>query len=121
MNNHSSRLNRERDTIQLMIEINCQDQHHPTETLCPECQDLLSYAMQRIDKCPFSSHKPTCAKCPIHCYRPGMRDQVRRVMRYAGPRMMIRHPALAACHLWDEMTLSRPSMPVKGARNQKRS
>ncbi len=111
MNNHSSRLDRERHTIQLMIEINCQDHHHPAETLCTECQALLAYAMQRIDKCPFQSDKPTCAKCPIHCYKPAMREQVRQVMRYAGPRMLIHHPMLAAVHMWDEITHPQKSKP----------
>lgn len=118
MNNPYNRLDRERHTIQLMIEIHCRDHHHPTETLCAECQGLLAYAMQRIDKCPFQDDKPTCAKCPIHCYKPGMREQVRQVMRYAGPRMMLRHPVLAASHMWDEVTHRRTAKPVKAAKRQ---
>jgi hypothetical protein len=98
------RLERERHTIQLMIEIYCRGQHHPAGALCAECQQLSAYAMQRIDKCPYQADKPTCAKCTIHCYKPAMRDQVRRVMRYAGPRMMLYHPVLAILHYVDEMT-----------------
>ncbi len=113
MQNPSKRLSRERQTIQFMIEINCRRNHHPASRLCPECQTLLAYAMQRIDKCPFQSDKPTCAKCPIHCYRPGMREQVREVMRYAGPRMVLYHPRLAALHIWDEMTRPPKAKPGK--------
>ena len=41
-------------------------------------------------------------KCPVHCYEAAMRERVRQVMRYAGPRMLLRHPILALLHLRDE-------------------
>jgi hypothetical protein len=72
-----------------MIELYCRRHHQAKGSLCDECRELLAYAMQRIEKCPFQADKPTCAKCPIHCYRPAMREKVRQVMRYAGPRMML--------------------------------
>ena len=97
-----NRLNRERRTIQTMIEIYCRGNHAPAGELCPECQQLAAYAMQRIEKCPFQADKPTCAKCPIHCYKPAMREQVRQVMRFSGPRMLFSHPILALLHLLDE-------------------
>ncbi len=95
------RLNRERRTIQVMIQIYCHGTHHSNGHLCPECQQLEVYAMQRLDKCPFQSDKPTCARCPIHCYKPAMRQQVRQVMRFSGPRMLLRHPLLAIMHTLD--------------------
>lgn len=98
------RLGRERHTIQAMIGIYCRGHHRPTETACPECRALFNYAVQRIEKCPFLADKPTCAKCPIHCYNPKMREQVRQVMRYAGPRMMVCHPLLALRHYMDQFT-----------------
>lgn len=103
---NKNRLNRERYTIQVMIEIYCREHHHPMITLCTECQELLTYAMQRIDKCPFQIDKPTCAKCSVHCYKPDMRERVRQVMRYAGPRMIVYHPILAVLHSVDEITKS---------------
>lgn len=57
--------------------------------------------MQRIDKCPFCLNKPTCANCPVHCYKKDMREAVREAMRYAGPRMLLRHPILAILHQID--------------------
>ena len=45
--------------------------------------------------------KPTCSKCPVHCYKPEMRDRIREVMRYAGPRMYKRHPILTFFHVLD--------------------
>jgi len=97
------RLKRERHTIQVMIELYCHHHHQSPGALCSECQELLSYAERRIERCPFQANKPTCAKCSVHCYKSDKRQQVRHVMRYAGPRMMLRHPILALWHLFDEM------------------
>ena len=101
MNLAERRLARERKTISIMIRLFCRAQHHPAGDLCAECMELEAYALQRIGKCPFGWRKPACAKCPIHCYKPQMRERVRRVMRYAGPRMLLRHPLLALQHLLD--------------------
>jgi hypothetical protein len=98
----SGRLRRERRTLSSMIEIYCQGQHHPSGGLCPDCGKLLEYAMKRLDKCPYQERKPTCAKCPIHCYKADMREEVRRVMRYSGPRMALAHPFLTLHHYADE-------------------
>ncbi len=97
-----------------MIGIYCQEHHGTHDGLCETCQDLHTYAMQRIDKCPFGVDKPTCAKCPIHCYKPEMRERVRQVMRYAGPRMLLRHPILTVGHYWDEMTISQEKKRGRG-------
>lgn len=105
------RIEREQRTVQVMISMYCED-HHPrpaTETaaataeprLCPDCVALLRYAQQRVERCPFGQDKPTCARCRVHCYRPDMREKVRAVMRYSGPRMTFRHPYLALRHVLD--------------------
>ena len=98
------RLRRERHTVRLMIEIYCRGHHLPADRLCAECRRLLDYATQRIGSCPYRDDKPTCARCPIHCYKPVMRERIREVMRYAGPRMMFHHPILASLHYLDQMT-----------------
>jgi predicted amidophosphoribosyltransferase len=93
---------REYKTIQKMINIFCRGQHNQkARELCPSCRELLSYAESRLAKCPYAENKPTCARCPIHCYKPDMRRQIRAVMRYAGPRMMRYHPVLSIRHLLD--------------------
>ncbi len=58
-------------------------------------------ACERLDRCVYGPEKPTCFTCPIHCYRREMRDAIREVMRYAGPRMLKRHPILAIAHVLD--------------------
>ena len=96
------RIRREKKTVSIMIEMYCRDQHDSAaRELCDECRELHEYAMQRIDKCPFCLAKPTCANCPVHCYKKDMRASVKEVMRYAGPRMLRRHPYLAVMHLID--------------------
>lgn len=77
------------------------DARRNSDGLCEECSALLDYARRRLERCPYGVDKPTCAHCTTHCYRPALREQVREVMRYAGPRMAKEHPLLAAAHLID--------------------
>ena len=95
------RLARELRTIAAMIGCYCEGHHDARATLCPECQGLLDYAALRLERCRFEAEKPVCAKCPVHCYQPARREQVRAVMRYAGPRMLWRHPVLSLRHWLD--------------------
>jgi len=95
------RLARERKTLRAMVHIACEGRHGTQDTLCDTCNHLLRYALGRLDKCPYQASKPTCANCPIHCYHPAMREEIRSVMRYAGRWMMLRHPFLALGHLFD--------------------
>jgi len=93
-------LQKEYQTITAMIDLYCREMHRTdTEEICPPCRELLAYAKARLDKCPFAEDKPTCAACPIHCYKPQRRVQMQQVMRYAGPRMLRSHPVLAIRHL----------------------
>ena len=96
-----SKMGREIKTIEYMIRIYCQGRHQSMAELCPECGGLLSYAIQRIRHCPLKEEKTTCAQCPVHCYKPAMREKIRDVMRYAGPRMTYKHPVLTLFHLMD--------------------
>ena len=87
-----------------MTGIYCSDHHDAGgDDLCGECRRFLDYAEQRLLKCPYGQAKPTCAKCPIHCYKRVQREQARVIMRYSGPRMMFRHPWLSLLHLADKI------------------
>lgn len=81
-----------------MIELYCR-KNHGVRTLCAECEELSSYCDARLDHCRFGEKKPTCKKCPVHCYKPDMREKIRQVMRFSGPRMIIYHPLSAIKHL----------------------
>lgn len=102
MDTRNKHLVREFRTIWKMVGIYCSDHHGGSaRALCTECRDFLEYAQRRLDKCPYGDDKPTCSNCPIHCYKPAQRELAREIMRYAGPRMMLRHPILAVAHLID--------------------
>ena len=108
------RLRREAQTIQAMTALYCREQHNPPAgSLCADCEELQEYALQRLHRCPFQEEKSTCAKCRIHCYQPAMRERVRVMMRYAGPRMLRSHPILAVLHLLDGL---RPAPEPSGRR-----
>lgn len=102
MTSADKRRERERKTIEAMIAIFCRDRHGVRRGLCPDCGALSAYARQRLEKCPFGEAKPTCVKCVVHCYKPAYREQVKVVMRYAGPRMLLRRPILAIRHMLKE-------------------
>lgn len=100
----AARLRRERRTMTLLVEDYCRG-HHGAERgdggTCERCREFLVYADARLDHCPYGEDKPTCANCAIHCYKREPREFARTVMRYAGPRMLLRHPVLAVLHLVD--------------------
>lgn len=104
---------REKKTVQAMVRIYCADHHGAGGGLCESCSGLLDYSHQRLDRCPYGDEKPTCKECPVHCYKPDRRAEMRDVMRYAGPRMLWRHPWLAVVHLWQERTRKSPGRPVR--------
>ena len=119
-----TRIEQEKTTVRQMVEIYCHGKKHTPSTssgtgkgLCEECSILLDYAYQRLDHCKFLNEssgkaergqkKPTCKKCPIHCYKPDMKEKMREAMRYAGPRMMWYHPIVAIKHLIRELPEQR--------------
>jgi hypothetical protein len=113
-----SRLAREFRTLQKMVGIYCRDHHSGTaDSPCSECADLLAYAQKRLLKCPYGQDKPTCARCPVHCYKRMQREQARIVMRYAGPRMALRHPWLSLLHVLDKLRRVEHPMEIRRRRN----
>ncbi len=94
-----SKREREKQTVTLMIRIYCKKKHGTNKKLCPECEALSRYAVQRSDKCPFMETKTFCSNCRVHCYKPEMRTKIREVMRFSGPRMIFYHPIMAVRHV----------------------
>jgi hypothetical protein len=95
------RMQREAETVEVMIRRYCRDNHHSEDHLCEECEELLAYAFKRLSMCPFQENKTTCGKCPVHCYKPGMRKKIQDVMRYVGPRMLLTNPLMSLQHALD--------------------
>ena len=95
-------LARERLTIAKMIGIYCSGHHDTSDgILCATCQDFMDYVDVRLRKCPYGDDKPTCTNCPVHCFKPAHKAKAKEIMRYAGPRMLLRHPWLAISHQMD--------------------
>ena len=94
-----SKREREKRTVSLMIRIYCKKKHGTKKGLCPECEALDAYARMRSDKCPFMENKTFCSNCKVHCYKADMREKIRAVMRFSGPRMLFSHPIMAIRHV----------------------
>ena len=89
---------REKVIVSRMIALYCR-KNHGGKTLCPDCAALDAYARQRSDHCPFMETKTFCSNCRVHCYQPEMREKIRAVMRFSGPRMLFHHPIPAIRHM----------------------
>lgn len=114
------RIAREQRTLEAMLRIHCAGRHdaqalRDADGLCADCAALRDYARKRLALCPYGADKPTCANCRIHCYGARQREAVREVMRYAGPRMLLRHPWLAAAHLLVDSRRPAPPRPNEKA------
>ena len=101
MSSDSPRIERETQTVAAMILLYCRNKHGG-RTVCAECRALTDYALERLRKCPSGEGKTVCSLCTVHCYKPEMRERIRDVMRYSGPRMISRHPVMAVMHLIDK-------------------
>jgi len=106
------RLRREWRTISAMITLYCAKRHGGRRgELCSDCREMSAYARARLERCPFGAEKPTCANCRVHCYRSAMRERVRDVMAFAGPRMLASHPYLALMHVLVDERRPAPERP----------
>ncbi len=92
------KIEKEKQVVKIMIEIHCRKKHK-SKVLCGDCAELLDYANLRADKCQFKENKMFCSNCKVHCYKPNMKEKIRGVMRFSGPRMILYHPIIAVKHL----------------------
>ncbi|WP_040890603.1 nitrous oxide-stimulated promoter family protein [Vibrio ezurae] len=113
----SGELLKEHNTVHAMITIYCAKHHHGQQGLCAQCTSLSNYAKTKLDRCVFGQGKPTCNQCPVHCYRPEFKQQMRAVMRFSGPRMLLTHPLLAIRHLMHERKPA-PELPKHNVSNR---
>lgn len=98
---------KEKKLIPVMIRIYCKGKHKAErkaqcvkgKAVCAGCNELTEYALFRLGKCPFKVNKKFCSFCKIHCYKPEMREKIKEVMKYSGPRMLFTHPIFAISHV----------------------
>ncbi len=114
-------LKTEYKTVYHLVKHYCRKHHLQVQshanTLCHACSSLLAYAEFRLDRCPYGQAKPTCNKCPVHCYKPQQKQEMKTVMRYSGPRMLLSHPILAIRHLLHERR-PVPKKPMANVSNR---
>jgi hypothetical protein len=100
-------LRRDLKTLARFVEVYCRHRHRDADKspavlkthdlysivgkvplLCRPCRELLAHAMVMRSRCPMEP-KPACKNCPSHCFHPRHREQMRRVMRFSGKRLML--------------------------------
>ena len=97
-----TRIEKEKNIINLMINIYCNKKHgYKNRGLCNECSELLEYANKRLDFCKFGEEKKFCSKCPIHCYKKDMRAKIKEVMKFSGPRLLFHEPIEVIKHIFE--------------------
>jgi len=87
-----SRIEKDKRTLEFMIDLYCEKKHGLGLDNCHECKALYDYAENRLEKCRYGENKTSCKKCKTHCYRPDMREKIKEVMRFSGPRVLIYRP-----------------------------
>ena len=95
-----TRIQREKQTVLKMIDLYCRH-HLKHDTMPDEYQYLAEFACRRLDHCKYGEKKTACKDCPTHCYAPKEREQIRKIMRWAGPRMIFYSPIDAIRHLFN--------------------
>lgn len=97
--NNSAKIDREKRMVELMIRLYCRRKERNAQ-LCPECAALIEYAHARLDRCPDGENKQSRKQCHRHCYNANMREKIRYVMRFSGPRMLLYSPMEFLRHLF---------------------
>ena len=101
------KLRRDLKVLARFIEVHCRHRHRveakaPTRLrnvdvraicgrplcLCADCRKLLAHGFVKRMRCPLDP-KPSCRKCPTHCYAPAYRARIRQVMKYSGRRLVL--------------------------------
>lgn len=75
---------RDAAVLEKFVRVYCREHRHAADgALCPACEELLAYAMRKLEKCPMNP-KPKCKDCPVHCYQPTHRRAIGEVMKFSG-------------------------------------
>lgn len=105
-----TKVEEEKKTIDFMIRLYCKKNHksaYKEKKLCVECEEIREFAHLRIDKCPMKETKTFCSTCHIHCYGKVKREEIRRIMKWSGPRMLIYNPPMAIKHVLNTLKHKR--------------
>ena len=93
---------KELQTLEAIGWIYCRAHHRGASKdaagLCAECRETVDATAQRAAACPYG-HEANCQDCETHCQRGEAQDRIRAMMRYAAPRMALRHPLMTVEYL----------------------
>ena len=93
-----NRIDQEKHVISCMIKLYCSKKYH-IQPLCPSCKALQDYAFTKLSHCKYGENKTFCNQCPTHCYSKKYREEIKKVMRFSGPWILLYHPFIALKHL----------------------
>lgn len=93
---------KDRATLNAIARIYC-DAHHgeapkDSDGLCSSCCAAVESTMDRVSVCPFG-HAGNCEDCSVKCQRGGDQKRIKEIMKYAAPRMFLRHPLMSLEYL----------------------
>lgn len=82
-----------------MMSLYCKKHHRPNNNggLCEDCENLQQYSAQRNRNC--KNQNSFCAHCTSPCYAAEKRVQMRKVMKFSGPRIALYHPFWVGKHM----------------------
>ena len=103
-----ARVLRERENLEMMMRLFCQEQHH-RDDLCTECQQLLDYSKAHLQNCKLGLKKPVCENHSFGCYAVGCRDQLQIVIGATRTRMFWKHPQISLRHWLDRFYHEHPT------------
>jgi hypothetical protein len=74
----------EKQLLETFVSVYCHKKHATEKgRLCADCRELLDYALEKLQKCPFDP-KPKCKHCRVHCYQEPYRTKIKEVMKFSG-------------------------------------
>jgi len=88
----------EKKIVKKMIEIYCKSKYARKDEICTIYSELNEYAIKKLENCPYGENKPFCRSCKTHCYSSSKQEQIKKVMRFSGPRMIFIAPILTIKH-----------------------
>ena len=98
---HVDKIDKDRRVLEAMGSIYCQGNHSDAQKdeggMCPEVPHDHRADAFRAASCPYG-HEGNCQDCK-HTVSAAMLTRIRAIMRYAAPRMMVRHPIMVLEYL----------------------
>ncbi len=93
---------KDRRTLQAIGRIYCQGNHaergKDVAGMCSECGAAIEQTLARAEACPHG-HEGNCQDCATPCQRGEAQERIKAIMRYAAPRMLVRHPLMTLEYL----------------------